>query len=132
MGGDIMTFPDTVEEFMEQYKMVDREQIYSNGCEYVPIFRMKQWFDHKPQIDLVRCGECRHSATDDVGNTFCMWLGALRRPTDFCSYGERKGTGVKEAKSRNAEEIRIQNDIEQRRIQMAKNGKFYRSRRTKG
>ena len=41
------------------------------------------------EIDLVRCGECNHSGTDGE-NTFCMWLGALRKPTDFCSYGERK------------------------------------------
>lgn len=32
---------------MEQYKMVDTEQIYSNGTEYVPIFRMEQWFAHQ-------------------------------------------------------------------------------------
>lgn len=46
MSGQIMTFPDSVEEFMESYKMVDTEHIYSNGTEYVPIFRMKQWFEH--------------------------------------------------------------------------------------
>ena len=45
--GDCMHFPDTVEEFMEQYKMTDTEQVYSNGTEYVPIFRMKQWFEHE-------------------------------------------------------------------------------------
>lgn len=43
---DIMTFPKTVEEFMDQYKIVDTEKIYSNGIEFVPIFRMKQWFEH--------------------------------------------------------------------------------------
>ena len=43
---DIMTFPKTVEEFMDQYKIVDTEKIYSNGIELVPIFRMKQWFEH--------------------------------------------------------------------------------------
>lgn len=43
---DVMDFPDTVEEFMEQYKVTDTKQIYSNGTEYVPIFRMQQWFDH--------------------------------------------------------------------------------------
>ncbi len=37
---EAMMFPDTVEEFMEQYK------VYSNGTAYVPIFRMKQWFEH--------------------------------------------------------------------------------------
>ena len=43
---DCMTFPDTVEEFMEQYKIIDTEQVYTNGTEFVPIFRMKQWFEH--------------------------------------------------------------------------------------
>ncbi len=42
----VMEFPETVEEFMESYKMTDTEHIYSNGIEYVPIFRMKQWFEH--------------------------------------------------------------------------------------
>ncbi len=46
MSGDIMEFPETVEEFMEEYKMVDKHEIYSNGTEYVPIFRMEQWFEH--------------------------------------------------------------------------------------
>lgn len=55
MSGDVMMFPDTVEEFMEQYKVVDREQVYSNGIEFVPIFRMQQWFDHvKHSPDDVR------------------------------------------------------------------------------
>lgn len=43
---DIMIFPKTVEEFMDQYKIVDTEKICSNGIELVPIFRMKQWFEH--------------------------------------------------------------------------------------
>jgi hypothetical protein len=32
---------------MEQYKIVDREEVYTNGAEMVPIFRMKQWFEHE-------------------------------------------------------------------------------------
>ena len=44
--GDMMTFPASVEEFMEQYKMTDTEHVYSNGTEYIPIYRMKQWFEH--------------------------------------------------------------------------------------
>ena len=42
----MMTFPATVEEFMKQYKMTDTEHVYSNGTEYVPIYRMRQWFEH--------------------------------------------------------------------------------------
>ena len=46
--GEIMQFPETVEEFMQQYKIVDTQQVYTNGTELVPIFRMKQWFEaHK-------------------------------------------------------------------------------------
>ncbi len=44
---DMMTFPNTVEEFMEQYKIVDAEKVYTNGAEMVPIFRMRQWFEHE-------------------------------------------------------------------------------------
>ena len=44
---DCMNFPATVEEFMEQYKITDTEQVYTNGIELVPIFRMKQWFEHQ-------------------------------------------------------------------------------------
>ena len=51
--GDKMAFPDSVEEFMEQYKMTDTEHVYSNGTEYVPIYRMKQWFEHCRNIDTV-------------------------------------------------------------------------------
>ena len=50
--GDMMTFPASVEEFMEQYKMTDTEHVYSNGTKYVPIYRMKQWFEH------CRCPNC--------------------------------------------------------------------------
>lgn len=46
----MMMFPDTVEEFMDEYKIVDREKVYTNGIELVPIFRMKQWFEHERTI----------------------------------------------------------------------------------
>ena len=44
---DCMTFPNTVEEFMEMYKVVDTQGIYmSKNSKLVPIFRMEQWFEH--------------------------------------------------------------------------------------
>lgn len=48
MTNTMMYLPDTLEEFMEQYKVVDTEQIYTNGTELVPIFRIKQWFISHP------------------------------------------------------------------------------------
>ena len=83
--GDMMTFPASVEEFMEQYKMTDTEHVYSNGTEYVPIYRMKQWFEHcrnqqfpaadvatvrhgrwEKQSGLYSCSECGTSCPYDV------------------------------------------------------------------
>lgn len=43
---DTIAFPKTVDEFMEKYKIVDSDEVYTNGTELVPIFRMKQWFEH--------------------------------------------------------------------------------------
>lgn len=98
--GDMMTFPATVEEFMEQYKMTDTEHVYSNGTEYVPIYRMKQWFEHchnqqLPTIDavpVVRCQECKHCDPENYHCDHPMGTAAplRRKPDDFCSYGERK------------------------------------------
>lgn len=45
--GDVMIFPETFEEFAEQYKIVDKKQVYTNGTELIPIFRVKQWLEHK-------------------------------------------------------------------------------------
>ena len=101
--GDMMTFPASVEEFMEQYKMTDTEHVYSNGTEYVPIYRMKQWFEHcrnqqRPTIDavpVVRCRECKHyeigvclKIYDDGAASRYAWQ--EWKPNDFCSYGELK------------------------------------------
>ena len=44
--GDQMTFPATFDEFAEQYKIVDKQEVYTNGTELIPIFRVKQWLDH--------------------------------------------------------------------------------------
>jgi hypothetical protein len=54
MANEIMEFPQTVEEYMEQYKIVDSKEIYSNGMEMVPIFRMKQWFEHQMSVEQYR------------------------------------------------------------------------------
>ena len=54
--GEIMQFPETVEEFMQQYKITDTQQVYTNGTELVPIFRMKQWFEAHKQC-WIPCSE---------------------------------------------------------------------------
>ena len=98
--GDMMTFPASVEEFMEQYKMTDTEHVYSNGMEYVPIYRMKQWFEHCSNqqlltiaaVPVVRCWDCNHCDPENHHCDHPMSTAAplSRKPDDFCSYGDRK------------------------------------------
>ena len=54
MANNTMDFPETVEEFMEQYKIVDSKEVYTNGTEMVPIYRMKQWFEHQMSVEQYR------------------------------------------------------------------------------
>lgn len=54
--GEIMQFPETIEEFMQQYKITDTQQVYTNGTELVPISRMKQWFEAHKQ-HWIPCSE---------------------------------------------------------------------------
>jgi hypothetical protein len=44
---DCLTFPATFDEFAEAYKIVDSKEIYTNGAELIPIFRVKQWLEHQ-------------------------------------------------------------------------------------
>ena len=81
MANIMMMFPNTVEEFMEQYKMVDTEQIYSNGIEFVPIFRMKQWFAHQadiprwiPVTERLPEKECKCLVCDKDGDIEIGWF----------------------------------------------------------
>lgn len=79
---DCMEFPKTVDEFMEQYKITDTEQIYTNGMDMVPVFRMKQWFETHPQtghwiqghsgnLVTLKCDRCNYT---DVYKEKPIWI----------------------------------------------------------
>jgi len=55
---DIMIFPETWEEFAEQYAFVDREQIYTNGANLIAVFRVEQWLEHLSETKITRCENC--------------------------------------------------------------------------
>ena len=42
-------------------------------------------------VEVVRCKDCKFQKLMDDGITYaCLKQTAYRKPTDFCSYGERK------------------------------------------
>lgn len=44
--GDCMSFPETIEEFLNQYSFKDSEQVYTNGTVLIPLFRVQQALEH--------------------------------------------------------------------------------------
>lgn len=44
--GDAMSFPNTFEEFIHEYEFKDEEEIYTNGTNLIPSFRVIQAWDH--------------------------------------------------------------------------------------
>ena len=46
MTAEQMTFPDTFDEFAKEYGFKDKEEVYTNGSELIPVFRVKQWLQH--------------------------------------------------------------------------------------
>lgn len=43
---DLMTFPNTWEEYERSYGFTDTEEIYTNGARLIPSFRVEQWLEH--------------------------------------------------------------------------------------
>ena len=59
--GEKMSFPDSFEEFLHQYSFIDDQEVYTNGAELIPVFRVMQAWEHwtdgiKYNIDNIR--EC--------------------------------------------------------------------------
>ena len=44
--GDCMVFPDDYKEFIEDYSFKDKQEVYTNGSELIPAFRVEQMMDH--------------------------------------------------------------------------------------
>ena len=42
----MMDFPKTVDEFIKQYSFKDKKEIYTNGSNLIPVFRVEQMLNH--------------------------------------------------------------------------------------
>ena len=90
---DCMIFPETVEEFIEQYKLKDDKEIYTNGVDLIPVFRIKQWMYHHMtpaadveevrrgewiygEFDISHCSECGYEITPNMISPYCPNCGA--------------------------------------------------------
>lgn len=44
--GEMMDFPKKPMDFIKMYSFCDKEEVYTNGAELIPAFRVKQLVDH--------------------------------------------------------------------------------------
>jgi len=49
----IMEFPDTFEKFAKEYGFKDDKEVYTNGSDLIPIFRVKQWLEHDNKLRTI-------------------------------------------------------------------------------
>lgn len=85
-----MEFPETFEEFAKEYGFKDDKEVYTNGLDLIPIFRVKQWLEHDKSktvlysgdgyadgymvYDMAECPNCGYEYEDgdkDWGLPFC-------------------------------------------------------------
>lgn len=53
-GPDRMDFPETFDEYAQMYKIVDTDEVYTNGIELIPVFRVRQWLEHEEEKRALR------------------------------------------------------------------------------
>lgn len=56
---NIMQFPETFKEFAKSYGFKDSKEIYTNGSELIPVFRVEQWLEHARAERTCRAISCR-------------------------------------------------------------------------
>ena len=67
--GDRMNYPKTIEEFLEFYSFVDKDEVYTSGSRLIPVFRVEEAVDHyfpkkaewdQVDFDTFDCPICHH------------------------------------------------------------------------
>ncbi len=43
---NLMEFPKTFNEFANNYGFVDDYEVYTNGADLIPVYRVRQWLEH--------------------------------------------------------------------------------------
>ena len=73
---DKMEFPKTMRKFIDNYSFKDSEEVYTNGSELVPVFRVEQALEHYEK-------EIRNKALDDFAENM----------KELCEVGEISVSG---------------------------------------
>ena len=85
---DQMKFPATFEKFAKEYGFKDDKEVYTNGSDLIPIFRVKQWLEHDNKLRKIEADtayECgKHATADKIRAEIEQ---AIRKETVMDSFG---------------------------------------------
>lgn len=65
-----MEFPETFEKFAKEYGFKDDKEVYTNGSDLIPIFRVKQWLEHDNKLRAIETDtayECGKGVLNKIG-----------------------------------------------------------------
>ena len=78
---DIMEFPKRMTEFIDSYSFKDSKEIYTNGAELIPVFRVEQGLEHYAKEirsnaidDFVKFANTMPTVEEKDGEIRPMWL----------------------------------------------------------
>lgn len=75
---DAMDFPKTFEEFAKEYQIIDTKEVYTNGVELIPVFRVQQWLDYTESEEIkMTVEQYRQRMIEAFQNAECDELIAL-------------------------------------------------------
>lgn len=74
-AGQLMDFPDTFDEFVKQNAFKDTNEVYTNGAELIPVFRVRQWIEHTMLQQQNRLGMMMEPLKVEEGKSCrrCFW-----------------------------------------------------------
>ena len=74
----LMEFPETFEKFAKEYGFKDDKEVYTNGSDLIPIFRVKQWLEHDNKLRTIE-----KDTAYECGKHANKWIPVSERLPDF-------------------------------------------------
>lgn len=69
-----MAFPETFEGFAKEYGFKDDKEVYSNGVDLIPVFRVKQWLEQDNKLRTIEI-----DAAYECGKHANQWIPCSER-----------------------------------------------------
>lgn len=99
-----MEFPETFEGFAKEYGFKDDKEVYTNGSDLIPIFRVKQWLEHDKSLEQIKWEDIDKEEIlksvvllDLFTKTYCRYINDYERFDDLrfrcseCPFGKDNG-----------------------------------------